>query len=384
MKINFLQWAALACIGTQALASPIADPTATNALHERSSSWDPSAWWNLWWKWFHQQQGNGGKQSCKSPLVRKEWRQLSDAQKKEYISAVQCLASLPAITTAVIGGAITRFDDFQGVHSRQTPNIHWVGHFAVWHRLMMAYYEKALREECGYTGAQPYWDWLIDTESGLNMTQWPIFDPQTGFGGNGPFVEATADQNPLGIEGHLGGGCVQDGPFAQGKFSLALGPTVNYNLSNPHCLTRDFAPSVAETNLVQSVWDEVMAEPDYGAFARRLEALPSWAMKNVHGGGHFGVGGILGTMGDAYNSPGDPLFYLHHTNLDHLFWSWQQEDLSTRLSEVSGPIVPFDYNNTVAGNVTLDFEINLFPLTGNFKLGDLLDTTGTKLCYTYQ
>jgi tyrosinase len=89
-------------------------------------------------------------------------------------------------------------------------------------------------------------------------------------------------------------------------------------------------------------------------------------------------------MGDAYNSPGDPVFYLHHTNLDRLFWSWQQEDLSTRLSDVSGPIVPFDYNNTVAGNVTLDFEINLYPLTGNFTLGELLNTEGKVLCYTYE
>jgi tyrosinase len=101
------------------------------------------------------------------------------------------------------------------------------------------------------------------------------------------------------------------------------------------------------------------------------------------GGGHFGVGGVLGTIGDAYNSPGDPLFYLHHTNLDRLFYLWQQQDLSTRLSDVSGPIIPFDYNNAAGGNVTLDFEINLYPLTGNFKLGDLLDTTGTELCYEY-
>jgi hypothetical protein len=70
---------------------------------------------------------------------------------------------------------------------------------------MMAYYEKALREECGYDGAQPYWDWLIDTESGLNMTQWPIFDPDTGFGGDGPFIATTDDENPLGIEGREGG-----------------------------------------------------------------------------------------------------------------------------------------------------------------------------------
>ncbi len=39
-------------------------------------------------------------------------------------------------------------------------------------------------------------------------------------------------------------------------------------------------------------------------------------------------------------SPGDPLFYLHHTWLDRLWWLWQAEDPSERLSEVKGPNIP--------------------------------------------
>ena len=30
------------------------------------------------------------------------------------------------------------------------------GHFLAWHRYFVAAYEKALREECSYDGAQPY------------------------------------------------------------------------------------------------------------------------------------------------------------------------------------------------------------------------------------
>ncbi|KAF8053885.1 hypothetical protein FPV67DRAFT_1443039 [Lyophyllum atratum] len=380
MKLNALfRLAAVVCLGSQVLATPVASADADfNSLIERTN--DSRGWWDLWWKWFHQK---GGKKQCKNPIVRKEWRQLSTSEKKRYISAVQCLGAKPAITTSIIQGAQSRYDDFQGVHSRQTDNIHWVGHFAPWHRLMLAYYEKALREECGYSGAQPYWDWLIDTESGLNMTEWPIFDAETGFGGNGPFIEVTAEQNWLGIQGRSGGGCVQDGPFTLDKFSISLGPTIDFSISNPHCITRDFAPPVVEENLVRWVWDEVLATPNYGAFARRLEAIPGWDMKNVHGGGHFGVGGVLGTIGDAYNSPGDPIFYLHHANLDRLFWIWQKKDLKIRLKDVSGPIVPFDYTNEAGANITLDFEINLAPLTGDFKLSQLMDIKGGDLCYDY-
>lgn len=43
---------------------------------------------------------------------------------------------------------------------------------------------------------------------------------------------------------------------------------------------------------------------------------------------------------DQSASPGDPLFYLHHTNLDRLWWQWQAADLPARLEEMGGRNVP--------------------------------------------
>lgn len=97
-------------------------------------------------------------------------RTLSTDEKKAYITAVQCLTHTPAISG--INGTIHRFEDHQAVHSEQTPAIHWVvgfhcikkfqlhanfsqGHFTLWHRYFVATYEKALRDECNYTGGQP-------------------------------------------------------------------------------------------------------------------------------------------------------------------------------------------------------------------------------------
>ena len=76
----------------------------------------------------------------------------------------------------------------------------------------------------------------------------------------------------------------------------------------------------------------------------------------------------------------DPLFYLHHGNLDHVLWQWQQKDLPARLDQVGGPVVPFDYGGT---NVTLDFNINIGRLAGDATLKQLLDTRSGVLCYTY-
>jgi tyrosinase len=52
-------------------------------------------------------------------------------------------------------GAKTRYDDFVAVHINQTLSIHGTGNFLSWHRYYVWTFEKALRNECGYTGYQP-------------------------------------------------------------------------------------------------------------------------------------------------------------------------------------------------------------------------------------
>lgn len=47
-------------------------------------------------------------------------------------------------------------------------------------------------------------------------------------------------------------------------------------------------------------------------------------------------------MSDVSASPGDPLFYLHHANIDRLWWQWQAADLPARLEQMGGQNVPED------------------------------------------
>lgn len=49
-----------------------------------------------------------------------------------------------------------------------------------------------------------------------------------------------------------------------------------------------------------------------------------------------GHGGIGGEMNNVFSSPGDPLFYVHHANLDRIWRAWQARDLPGRLFEVDG------------------------------------------------
>lgn len=94
-----------------------------------------------------------------------------------------------------------------------------------------------------------------------------IFDPITGFGGNG-----TGDDS-----------CVTDGPFA--NLTLHLGP--NYDVTD-HCLSRAIDnPTFSWAN--QTYLDECYAAQNYST------AWPLIASK-PHSAAHLAVGGIVGFL----------------------------------------------------------------------------------------
>ena len=80
-------------------------------------------------------------------------------------------------------------------------------------------------------------------------------------------------------------------------------------------------------------------------------------------------------MQDTYGSPADPIFWLHHGFVDRNFRIWQNKN-SARVSSING--------NDKAGNpLTLDTNINVYGIRPDVKVRDILDTTGSTLCYKY-
>lgn len=93
-------------------------------------------------------------------------------------------------------------------------------------------------------------------------------------------------------------------------------------------------------------------------------------------------------MGDLYTSPADPIFYLHHANLDRVWWSWQKLNLKDRLTDISGPIFLMDYANEKGGNVTLDYPMTFGVGAPNVTVADVMNIAGCggkhgALCYEY-
>ncbi|KAK7973964.1 hypothetical protein PG989_015812 [Apiospora arundinis] len=360
---------------------------------------------------------------CQRPLIRKEWRTLSTFERQRFIRAVRCHQTAPGQTSDVFYGVRSRYDDFLALHISQTDYVHWVGQLLPWHRYLLWSFEQSLRETCDYNGTVPYWDWTQDAVSEKAFLESPIFDPIHGFGGNGPYIANTAGfpidwQHPMtDVPGRTGGGCIQDGPFAQVNVSMGPGNHTDYT---PHCLRRDFSPSLITQALNASKLAFVLDAEDFWHLDHRIEGLSlGIADMSLHGGAHLGVGGNIGELSNTYSSPADPIFWLHHAALDRVWNVWQNQgrlyswlefltirkDWETRKSDIGGPdtqvcALLYSIGTQLTGisgltHITISatslirtlpsrYPSTLDKLGGTLKIEDMMDIHGGPFCYEYE
>lgn len=80
----------------------------------------------------------------------------------------------------------------------------------------------------------------------------------------------------------------------------------------------------------------------------------------------------------------DPIFWLHHSNLDRAWWSWQTRDLEARIRDISGPLFPQDYHNKEGGNYTVNSVIRVgITNPSEVQIADIMHIQQGPLCYTY-
>ncbi|KAH7000636.1 hypothetical protein EDB80DRAFT_753793 [Ilyonectria destructans] len=239
---------------------------------------------------------------------------MKQSEKKAYIEAELCLMSSDPV--GGFHGPKNGWDELIYIHLVQPNYIHNVGAFLPWHRLYVHLLEELLRNECGYKGYQPYWNEVFDVD---DMAGSVVFDPKTGFGGNG-----SGDD-----------GCVADGP-------------------SPEAFV-----SVNQSNI-----------DDCFAFDTYSTAMDCYSGP-IHAPGHSGVGK---TMADAVASPSDPLFFLHQTNLDRLWWECAPLAPGTEFTSYSG-----DPGN----ETTLDHVLWMAGVIPNATIGDVMDLHGEFICAKY-
>jgi tyrosinase len=245
-----------------------------------------------------------------------------------------------------------------------------------------------------------YWDEARDAGRFLKSV---VLDPVTGFGGNGVGEK----------------GCIVDGPFA--NYTNNLGP--GYKIGE-HCIYR-FVNDTLSVMAGRQYIDFCYNKTTFDKFWPCVEQAP-------HNGGHAAVGG---KMIDPIASPGDPIFYLHHTWLDKVFWEWQAQNLSARLTDIGGknrqvnvpangtdgqppfvltvpdeqdfkngpPLIlpnmlafpPPDAMVPLAGSppqipdgdpanvTTLSHVLDMYGVIANATIADVMDIRGPLLCYEY-
>jgi tyrosinase len=236
-----------------------------------------------------------------------------------------------------------------------------------------------------------------------NVKASPVFDGSaTSLSGDGapvphgplvlgqPFNPNVAITLPSG----QGGGCLTSGPFKDmithlGPIALPVPGSTNttgvegdWLQDNPRCVKRDLnSVAIARYSSFRNTTDLILQNPTVELFQAVMQADPRYVGPElgVHGGGHFAIGGNPG--GDVFVSPGDPAFYLHHAQIDRVYWIWQLLDYNNRKGVFgTGTIL----DTPPSPNVTVNDYIDLSPLNGPVQIKNLMNTVaGSPLCYVY-
>jgi len=122
-------------------------------------------------------------------------------------------------------------------------------------------------------------------------------------------------------------------------------PTVN-TAGGPITATRSPGTQANLASTVSAV-PTAMSQTNYNSF--------SSIINGVHGAIHGWVGG---TMSSPYTSPVDPVFWLHHANLDRLWWVWYNSAQGNHQNPIiAGALAPWTYMEPDTRNiVALGYE----------------------------
>jgi tyrosinase len=277
----------------------------------------------------------GPPQKCNKLLTRKEWRTLTHSEKAQWVRAVKCLASIRherlSLTPdqTVLEGKRSLYDDFSYSHAAVEHSAHRNAYFLPWRafpsllvfhgytymsadRWFTYLFDTSLRHTCGYSGPTPYWDWSRDH---ADLFGSPVFEDSAeyGLGGTGD-----CDSSPE-------AGCtVTTGAFANFELAWPIPHPLRRNLT---LITGWFAHELPQNRTLGPDFVRNSTEQTTGDFFKFQHA-----MALLHNHVHNFVGGDLAgdcpkalsqedCQGMAISfTPNDPLFWLHHAQLDRL-WS---------------------------------------------------------------
>jgi tyrosinase len=256
--------------------------------------------------------------------VRKNQNQLTAQDKARYTAAVLQMKQMTA--GSVLGTTANVYDKYVIWHNEAVRYMHThAGHtmamgpqnhahvhagFCPWHRYFVASFEQDLQaadRALGNDGSitVPYWDWVHDHG-----------------GSSGRQRSSIWNDDFMGPDGSGSDHAVTSGPFRRGNWQTVLAPAT--------FLRRDFGANIGslptsdavKETLKHRVFDVAPWDDTVDSFRNRLEG---WfgdpeGRTGMHNRVHVWVGGDMFLVPTA---PNDPVFFLHHCNVDRLWAKWQ-------------------------------------------------------------
>ena len=205
--------------------------------------------------------------------VRKAAHLLSADERARYLAALERMRPHD--------GSADDFQYYENVHREAGPRAHKGPAFLPWHRAFLLQFERQL-QAIDPSVSLPYWDWTADVSSlftsdflGASTSEVAQFD------GLNPIRNWTSDNQRIHRK-----------PGVQGIYMGSQDP----QLAN------------------------VFLESNFGPLPRGFGAEME---QRLHDNGHGWIGGDRGWMADAGKAAQDPVFYLHHCNVDRAWAQWQ-------------------------------------------------------------
>lgn len=254
-------------------------------------------------------------QKCNSITFRKEVRQMYN--ENDFSLFVKAFKNMATDGSLAI---------FINIHGQYWDHAHFNPRFLPWHRLYLQKFEQELQKRgCPYL---PYWDWSLDSQDPLHSI---IFSNEY-FGKNDPNTHE-----------------IFDGPFSRNQYKTPVGH---------HNLIRDYNINQKAVFYHPSLLVKEMNKDTFSQWSRDVEYGP-------HASVHSTLGGKIGDM-SKWTAGNDPLFWLHHSFIDKLWFEFQ----------FSGFGVAFDGG---AYNTKIDSTFLLLPW--NVLINNVLDIQN--LCIDY-
>lgn len=258
--------------------------------------------------------------------VRKNAKFLTSTEQENFVRACVLMKADIVNPAAPAADRYSRWDELVAIHrmiqnanSPATSNVNF-GHggsgsysFLSWHRYFLHLFELQLQSYV--PGVMlPYWDWsdpaplMTDTFLGPDGSGVQNIVSSGYFAQDAPDTGGNSTPSPAWWPAALTGWNLANG------FGTLVGP-LKRNLSGVSGL-----PSVADIR-------DTLARTTYSSFQNTLESGSGLASGHqMHNGLH---GWVSGHMGSLTGSPFDPIFYLHHCNIDRLWAMWQMDGHAT-------------------------------------------------------